>query len=97
MPNCETRTKVTTCQLRAARALLRWRTLDVAAASMVGVATIRRAESRTGYTRMIPANERAVIEAFERAGVEFIDSDAHGGPGVRLRTSSIREQAGAPA
>lgn len=53
-------------------------------ASEVGVATIRRAEGRSGETGMMWANERAVIDALERAGVRFIWGDAAGGPGVRL-------------
>ena len=36
--------KLSGVQLRAARALLRWSALDLALASKVGVATIRRVE-----------------------------------------------------
>jgi transcriptional regulator with XRE-family HTH domain len=75
---------LTSQQIRAARALLRWRAQDLARASTVGVATIRRAELAERETSMTVPNEMAVRRAFEAAGVEFIDENG-GGPGVRLR------------
>jgi hypothetical protein len=75
---------LTSDQIRAARALLRWRAEDLAGASGVGVATIRRAELATGRTSMTLPNDMAVRRALEFAGVEFIDENG-GGPGVRLR------------
>ena len=74
-------------QVRAARALLRWSAEDLARASAVGVATIRRAELREGETSMTAANNLAVRLTLEEAGVEFIDENG-GGPGVRLRRLS---------
>ena len=71
-------------QLRAARALLRWSAVDLAKASKVGVATIRRVEIIDGDIPVTPANELAVRRALEAAGVEFIDGNG-GGAGVRLR------------
>ena len=71
-------------QIRAARALLRWRAQDLARASAVGIATIRRAELAARETSMTVPNDLAVRRALESAGVEFIDEDG-GGPGVRLR------------
>ena len=71
-------------QLRAARALLRWSALDLAKASKVSVATIRRVEVMDGQIPVTPANEAALRRALESAGVEFIDENG-GGPGVRLR------------
>jgi len=71
-------------QIRAARALLRWRAEDLARVSAVGVATIRRAELASGQTSMTVPNDMAVRRALETAGVEFIDENG-GGPGVRLR------------
>jgi hypothetical protein len=75
---------LTSAQIRAARALIRWRAEDLARASAVGVATIRRAESAETETSMTVANDFAVRRALEAAGVEFIDENG-GGPGVRLR------------
>jgi hypothetical protein len=74
-------------QIRAARALVRWRAEDLARESSVGIATIRRAELAVEETSMTAANDLAVRRALEAAGVEFIDENG-GGPGVRLRTSA---------
>jgi hypothetical protein len=78
------RKPLTSGQLRAARAFLRWRAEDLARESAVGVATIRRAELTENGTSMTAANDMAVRRALETAGVEFIDENG-GGPGVRLR------------
>jgi len=77
---------ISSAQLRAARALLRWSALDLARASKVGVATIRRVEVMEGEIPVTAANEAALRRALESAGVEFIDENG-GGPGVRLRKS----------
>jgi transcriptional regulator with XRE-family HTH domain len=79
--------KISSSQLRAARALLRWSALDLAKASKVGVATIRRIEVIEGEISATLANEAALRRALETAGVEFIDENG-GGPGVRLRKPS---------
>ena len=71
-------------QIRAARALLRWRAEDLARASAVGVATIRRAELAENETVMTAANDLAIRRALEAAGVEFLNENG-GGPGVRLK------------
>jgi hypothetical protein len=78
------RKSLTDGQIRAARALLRWSADDLAHASAVGVATIRRAELAEGETSMNAPNDIAIRRALEVAGVEFIDENG-GGPGVRLR------------
>ncbi len=75
---------LTSGQIRAARALLRWRAEDLARESAVGVATIRRAELAEQETSMTAPNDSAVRRAFEIAGIEFIEENG-GGPGVRLR------------
>jgi transcriptional regulator with XRE-family HTH domain len=75
---------LTSAQIRAARALLRWSAEDLARESTLGVTTIRRAELTEGETSMTTANDLAVRRALEAAGVEFIDENG-GGPGVRLR------------
>src|SRR5947207_14921203 len=75
---------ISSAQLRAARALVRWSALDLAKASKVGVATIRRVEVMEGGIPVTSANEAALRTALEAAGVEFIDENS-GGAGVRLR------------
>ena len=78
--------KISSAQMRAARALLRWSALDLATASKVGVATIRRAEVVDGEIPVTLANEAALRRALEAAGIEFIEDDG-GGEGVRFRKS----------
>jgi len=78
---------LTSAQIRAARALLRWSAEDLARESALGVTTIRRAELAEGETSMTTANDSTVRRTLEAAGVEFIDGNG-GGPGVRLRKSS---------
>jgi transcriptional regulator with XRE-family HTH domain len=77
---------LTSAQLRAARALIRWSAEDLARETMLSVTTIRRAELTASETSLTSANDRAVRSALEKAGVEFIDANG-GGPGVRLRKS----------
>jgi hypothetical protein len=71
-------------QIRAARALLRWSAEDLARESALGLNTIKRAELAEDKTSLTVANNLALRRALEAAGVEFIDEDG-GGPGVRLR------------
>jgi hypothetical protein len=75
---------LTSAQIRAARALLRWSAEDLARASALGITTIRRAELTEDETSLTAANDLAVRRTLEAAGVEFIDGNG-GGPGVRLR------------
>jgi transcriptional regulator with XRE-family HTH domain len=75
---------LTSAQIRAARSLIRWTADDLAAASALSVATIRRAELKKNETSLTAANDLAIRRALEAAGVEFIDENG-GGPGVRLR------------
>ena len=75
---------LTSAQIRAARALLRWSAADLARQASLGLATIRRAELTEDQTSMTAANDLAVRRVLEAAGVEFIDENGEG-PGVRLR------------
>jgi hypothetical protein len=75
---------LTSAQIRAARALLRWGAQDLARHSALGVTTIRRAELTEAATSMTVSNDLAVRRALEAAGVEFIDENG-GGLGVRFR------------
>ena len=71
-------------QIRAARALIRWTAEGLSRQSAVSLRTIRRAELAERETSMTAANDLAIRQALETAGVEFIDGNG-GGPGVRLR------------
>jgi hypothetical protein len=75
---------LTSAQIRAARALIRWTAEDLAQNSTVGVTTIRRAELTESQTALTRVNDRVLRRTLEEAGVEFIDENG-GGPGVRLR------------
>jgi transcriptional regulator with XRE-family HTH domain len=76
--------QLTSAQIRAARALLRWSADNLAQETSLSVTTIRRAELKESETSLTSANDRAIRQALESAGVEFIDENG-GGPGVRLR------------
>jgi transcriptional regulator with XRE-family HTH domain len=71
-------------QIRAARALLNWSQVDLARASGVGHATIKRIEASRGAAKGNVSTFTKLERAFERAGIRFIDADAFGGIGVRL-------------
>jgi len=78
---------LTSAQIRAARALIRWSAQDLADKSGLGVTTIRRAELHDSETQLTRVNDQTVRRTLEEAGVEFIDGEENGegGPGVRLR------------
>ncbi len=75
---------LTSAQIRAAWALIRWSALQLAEKTTVGVTTIRRAELTASETKLTRVNDQAIRRVLEAAGVEFIDADV-GGPGVRLK------------
>jgi len=82
---------VTSEQVRAARALLRWEQKDLAAASRISLPTIKRLETIRGD---LPAQARtieAIRLAFEKAGVEFLAKD-NGGAGVRLKPAKTKRK-----
>lgn len=74
-------------QIRAARALLRWSTKDLAERAGVGIATVHRAEAVDDMPGMNVRTLSKLKQAFESAGVIFLDAgdNRDGGPGVRLR------------
>ncbi len=82
---------LTSAQIRAARALLRWSAEDLARQSALGLATVRRAELTDQATSLTAANDLAVRRALEGAGVEFIDENG-GGEGVRFKKPAQKRQ-----
>ena len=78
---------LTSAQIRAARALIRWTAEDLARVTALSVTTVRRAELTESETALTHANDRAIRRALEAAGIEFIDENGSG-PGVRLRKRS---------
>ena len=73
--------RLTSAQIRAGRALVRWSAEDLSRHSAVSLRTIRRAELVEGQTSLTDRNDLAIRRALESAGVEFINGDQ---PGVRL-------------
>lgn len=82
VPSCE----LTSEQLRAARALLRWEQADLAAASSVSLPTVKRLEAKPGDLQAYASTIKMLRQALEAAGIEFIVENG-GGVGVRLRKS----------
>lgn len=68
-------------QLRAARALLRWEQADVARKSKVSLPSIKRLETQPGPLAARAETIDAIRSALEKAGIEFLN---HGRPGVRF-------------
>jgi len=75
---------ITSEQVRAARALIRWEQKDLAAASSVSLPSIKRLETSPGGLAAQARTIDAIRSALEAAGVEFIAENG-GGAGVRLR------------
>lgn len=74
---------ITSCQIRAARALINWSARELADKSGVGVATIRRMELADGVPSSNAQNLGLIQKSLEALGVEFIGSPEDR-PGVRL-------------
>ncbi|PUE33207.1 transcriptional regulator [Limnohabitans sp. Jir61] len=79
---------ISSSQIRAARALLRWSADQLATSSGVGVATIRRLELTEGVPSSNAKTLHAIKTTLESAGVEFIGTPENGA-GVRFRPSGI--------
>jgi transcriptional regulator with XRE-family HTH domain len=74
---------ITTEQIRAARQMIRITAEELALASGVGVATIRRYELMSGVPAGNARSVEAIQKALEAAGIEFIGTPDDR-PGVRL-------------
>jgi transcriptional regulator with XRE-family HTH domain len=74
----------TTRQVKAARALLGWSQADLAQHSGVSEPTVARLESADGDLGGREGTAAKIMNAIQRAGIEFIDENG-GGRGVRLR------------
>jgi hypothetical protein len=89
----ETRFTLTSEQVRAARALLRWEQRDLAEASSVSLPSIKRLELRPGIMAAHESTLAALKGALERGGVEFTNGDQ---PGVRLTKAAAARAAKSP-
>jgi ribosome-binding protein aMBF1 (putative translation factor) len=71
-------------QIRAARALLRWSADDLAKTAGIGVATIRRMELSDGIPSSNSKTLYGLRTTLEAAGIEFVGTPDNG-PGVRFK------------
>lgn len=80
---------ITSDQIRAARALLRWSGKDLAEKTGLGFSTLMRLEVLEGVPSAQAKTLEAIQKAFENAGIEFIGTPEDGA-GVRWRPSQSR-------
>jgi hypothetical protein len=78
---------ITSDQIRAARALLRWSSANLSEFSGVGTATIKRLEVMSGVPTGHVRTLMAIKAAFETAGIEFLGKPEDGA-GVRFKARS---------
>jgi transcriptional regulator with XRE-family HTH domain len=76
---------ITSGQIRAGRALLKWTGADLAEKSGVAFSTIMRMETVDGVPNSTMKTIEAIKRAFEDAGIEFLGSPEEGA-GVRWKT-----------
>ena len=84
--------KLSSEQIRAARALLRWEQKCLSEAASIPLQTIKRLETKPGALSAYAATIAAIQRALESAGVEFIAENG-GGAGDRLKKTakSVKE------
>jgi transcriptional regulator with XRE-family HTH domain len=73
---------ITSDQIRAARALLRWSGRELAENAGLSLPTVQRLEAAQGVPSTSVKTLSLIKSALEKAGVEFTNGDT---PGVRLR------------
>jgi transcriptional regulator with XRE-family HTH domain len=74
---------ITSDQIRAARALLRWSGKDLAEKTGLGFSTLMRLEVLEGVPSAQAKTLETIQKVFENAGIEFIGTPEDA-PGVRL-------------
>ena len=76
---------ITSDQIRAARALLRWSGKDLAEKTGLGFSTLMRLEVLDGVPSAQAKTLETIQSVFEKAGIEFIGSPENGA-GVRWKS-----------
>ena len=76
---------ITSDQIRAARALLRWSGKDLAEKTGLGFSTLMRLEVLDGVPSAQAKTLENIQKAFEKAGIEFIGTPEEGA-GVRWKS-----------
>lgn len=74
---------ITSAQVRAARAFLRWSALDLAQKTGIGVATIRRIDMSEGVPSSNAKTLDLIQKVLESEGIEFVGTPENS-PGVRF-------------
>ena len=74
---------ISVCQIKAGRSMLSWSAADLAKASRVGPATIRRYEMQVGIPSGNTSTILSIKFALEQAGIEFTGNPLVN-PGVTL-------------
>ena len=77
---------ITSDQIRAARALLRWSGKDLAEKTGLGFSTLMRLEVLEGVPSAQAKTLETIQKVFEQAGIEFIGTPENGA-GVRWKPS----------
>ncbi|CAN1498010.1 Cro/C1-type helix-turn-helix domain [Burkholderiaceae bacterium] len=75
---------ITSAQIRAARALIKWTGAELSKKSGVAFSTVMRLEAGEGVPGAQAKTLNAINKAFEAAGIEFIGTP-ESGAGVRWR------------
>lgn len=75
---------ITSSQIRAARALIKWSAKKLADEAGIGISTVQRMEKSDGVPSGSTRNLNLIETTLEKAGVEFIPENG-GGAGVRIR------------
>lgn len=75
---------ITSDQIRAARAMLKWSRTDLADKSGVGFSSLLRLEAAEGIPNSHVKTLEALKKAFEDAGIEFVGTPEQGA-GVRWK------------
>ena len=81
---------ITGLQIRAARALLRWKAIDLAKATGLSLPTIQRLEKYDGVPSGHMKTITAIFRVFQEQGIELVGTPEDA-PGVRLH-SKLKSQ-----
>ena len=74
---------ITAEQIKAARAALGWTIVQIAGATKIGSATLKRYEASSGVPKSRKGHLARLREHFESAGIEFVGSPSDR-PGIRI-------------
>ena len=74
---------ITAEQIKAARAALGWTIIDIAEATKIGSATLKRYEATSGVPHSRKGHLTKLRAYFEAAGIEFIGAP-NDAPGIRI-------------